>query len=510
MLRTPAVLTMLLSLLAAGCGGGSSSASAPSMSMPSSSSSSSSSATARGAVISNAELAVYAPSDLLNLIGQSTLGKELETLSIGPLCNVNVYQVDFYTVGGKGETATSSAALMIPSGSSSAACSGSRPVVMYAHGTNPSKSYNLGVLANSAEGVLVAAVFASQGYIVIAPNYAGYVDSSLSYHPYLVAAQQAGEMIDALTAAKSVLPEPDVPNLTNTSRLFITGYSQGGHVAMATHRAMQSAGIPVTASGPMSGPYALAAFADAVFAGQVNLSATENFALIANAYQNTYGNLSPSEIFAAPYASDVIGLLPSTLPITTIYANNQLPQALFSSMPPAPQYASITPATTPAVLASAFAQGFGNPFLVTNGYRLSYLQDAQANPDGGFPTLTTGVPAASPTDPLRQDAKTNDLRNWSPGAPVLLCGADQDPDVFFFNLQLMQTYWTAHPGTATPTYVDLETTGAPFAVEKAGFAAAKTVFLVQGGQTEVLANYHATLVPPFCLAIVKSFFDAAP
>ena len=53
-------------------------------------------------------------------------------------------------------------------------------------------------------------------------------------------------------------------------RLFVTGYSQGGYVAMATQRAMQAAGMKVTAAAPMSGPYTLAAFVDAVFYGEIN------------------------------------------------------------------------------------------------------------------------------------------------------------------------------------------------------------------------------------------------
>ncbi|MBO0155283.1 hypothetical protein J0688_25075, partial [Vibrio parahaemolyticus] len=46
-----------------------------------------------------------------------------------------------------------------------------------------------------------------------------------------------------------------------SSHLFITGYSQGGHVAMATHKVIErdyAREFTVTASGPMSGPYNLA------------------------------------------------------------------------------------------------------------------------------------------------------------------------------------------------------------------------------------------------------------
>ena len=55
----------------------------------------------------------------------------------------------------------------------------------------------------------------------------------------------------------------------------------------------------------------------------------------------------------------------------------------------------MTPATTPANLAPVFAIGFGTEHLLTNDFRLAYLQDADANPDGGFPTLTDGLPPAS-------------------------------------------------------------------------------------------------------------------
>ena len=48
----------------------------------------------------------------------------------------------------------------------------------------------------------------------------------------------------------------------------------------------------------------------------------------------------------------------------------------------------------------------------------------------------------------------------------------------------------------------------PYAKEKTGFAAAKAALSVSGGSMAVLDGYHATLVPPFCLYAVKSFFDS--
>jgi hypothetical protein len=192
--------------------------------------------------------------------------------------------------------------------------------------------------------------------------------------------------------------------------------------------------------------------------------------------------------------------------------------ALFSRTPPDPTFADITPATTPANLAPVFALGFGAGNLVKNSYRLSYLLDAQAHPDGGWPTTTTGTAAATPSLALRQALRRNDLRNWSPTTPVLLCGGTLDPTVYWLNTQLMQGYWASHAPAATPfSVLDLDSTASasdPYAGLKRDFALAKELVAAtavaqgatDGGATAFAEAYHATLVPPFCLAAVKSFF----
>jgi predicted esterase len=351
----------------------------------------------------------------------------------------------------------------------------------------------------------------------VAPNYAGYDTSTLSYHPYLNGDQQSKDMIDSLAAARSAYT---TASTSESGKLFVTGYSQGGYVAMATHKAMQAAGTVVTAAAPMSGPYALAAFGDAIFMGEVDMSAPANFDLLATSYQHSYKNVytSPTDVFEAQYASGADELLPSATAITAIYSNGQLPQnALFNSTPPSPAYAAMTPATMPANLAPSFALGFGTNDLVTNAYRLAYLQDAAANPDGGYPTTTTGVAAAAPGLALRQDLKSNDLRNWAPTAPVLLCAGDSDPTVFYLNTQLIDGYWAATAPTTSVTLLDVDSSAAsgdPYANEKTGFAAAKAAVeaaaVIGGanGAMAVLQVYHSTLIPPFCLYAVKSFFDA--
>ena len=460
----------------------------------------------------------YSAADLLSMLSGNSDTGQLLKLTFNPVCTVDVYHMQYRTVGGQGEAATASGALMVPGGPDPS-CQGARPVVLYAHGTSAEKSYNIADLAsgNNSEAVLLATVFAAFGYIVVAPNYAGYDTSDLSYHPYLVADQQSHDMMDALTAARTALSGMGA---SAGSKLFITGYSQGGYVALATVRAMQAAGMPVTAGGPMSGPYALSAFADAIFMGEPNGSAVVNFALVASAYQHSYGNVysNPTDVFSPQYATNIASLLPATTTTSNLYAQGLLPQnTIFDSTPPAPQYASITPATTPANLAVVFALGFGPNPLVTNAYRLNYLEDEQAHPDGGFPTTTTNVPPTGSTNGLRQDLAKNDLRNFSPSVPLLLCGGDNDPTVFYMNTQLIQGYWAAHAPSAQVTVLDVDSavgTNDPYGDLKNGFAAAKGAVeasaiaggATDGGQAAMLTDYHAGLVPPFCLLAVEKFF----
>jgi len=463
----------------------------------------------------------YSVSDLFSMLSGDSDAAQLLKLSFSPPCTVTVYHMEYETVGGQGEATTASGALMVPGGTAST-CTGPRPVLLYAHGTSTQKAYNIANLAGTSgnindEGVLIAAVFAAQGYIVVAPNYAGYDTSTLAYHPYLVADQESQDMVNALAAARSALPSLGA---NAGSKLFITGYSQGGYVALATLRAMQSAGQTVTAAGPMSGPYAVSAFGDAIFMGEVNGSAVINFTLVVDSYQHSYGNVytNATDVFSPQYAPNIGSLLPSDTPDSTLYSEGLLPEnAIFSNTPPAPQYASITPATTPANLAPAFALGFGPSPLVTNAYRLNWLQDEQAHPDGGFPTLTTNTPPSDAGNALRQDLAKNDLRNFNPSVPVLLCGGDDDPTVFYLNTQLMQSYWTAHAPGAQVSVLDVDSavgTNDPYADVKDGFAVAKAAVIAaaiaggatDGGTAAVLTDYHAGLVPPFCLYAVQKFF----
>ena len=220
---------------------------------------------------------------------------------------------------------------------------------------------------------------ASKGYIVVAPNYAGYDSSTLDYHPYLIADQQSKDMIDALTAARTALPLASATLTQDNGQLFITGYSQ---VAMWRWRPsarcrQRGCRSPLprrcrdrTRWLPLSTPsFSARSTATPPCPPRFCSRPTKR------AYGNIYGD--PADLFEAQYADGIETLLPTTTPRSQLYAQGKLPEfELFSATPPAPQFAADTPATTPADLAEVFALGFGPANLLKNTYRLSYLQDA--------------------------------------------------------------------------------------------------------------------------------------
>ncbi len=491
--------------------------------------------TARGTLVENPPLRIASlnAAALTADLSASASGAQLLQLTGAPACGVDFYYVKFWTVGGANEPTESSGALMVPTGSAPA-CSGARPIVLYAHGTQTNKAANIADITDpsNAEGDLIAAMFAAQGYIVVAPNYAGYDISTLGYHPYVDAVQQSDEMIDILAAARKALPNTLATATGDNGKLFVTGYSEGGYVAMATQRALIAAGTPPTASAPMSGPYALEAFGDAIFYGNVDLGATVFAPLLTTAYQHAYGNIysATTDVYSATYASGIDTLLPSTMPLATIFSSNLLPEtALFDSATPTvtiPGNAALSAQLTAALAVPSnplFAAGFGPSYLITNNYRVSYVLDAAADPDGAVPTPSAGVPlaAAAPTQTLRNAFYVNDLRNggWAPTTPTLLCGGDQDPTVFFsVNTGTMAAFWSSLPaGLVTVLDVNAAAAG-PFAAVQTAFQttqAQELAYLMSpagGGNTLAAAEqllvegYHAA-VAPFCSVAARSFFS---
>ena len=352
-------------------------------------------------------------------------------------CGVTIEKVSYDTKGAADEDTNATAALMLPTGDAPE-CQGDRPVLLYAHGTTTDKGYDFAQVGNTknpavGEANLIAANFAAQGYIVVAPNYAGYDTSKLDYHPYLVAQQQSTDMVDALESARSIIERKKRANdahyskIDDSGKLFIAGYSQGGYVTMATARLLESQKKPVTAIAPSSGPYALAAFGDEIFMGNVNIGASRFAPLLGIGLQEKYGNIynKKSDIFLEKYAD---AQLPSNIPFSELVEAKKLPNnALFQKNPSDPRLAGLSPGKLFSILG-----GYDETdYLIKTDFRAAYVADAQKNPDGLTLANGNNLPAANPQNNLRKALKDNDLRGYVPTMPTFICGGNQDPTVYF-------------------------------------------------------------------------------
>lgn len=479
----------------------------------------------------------------------NTTDPDFSKVAATPKCGVRVEYMQYDTVDVKGNKTDATGAVFIPTGTD-ASCSGNRPIVLNAHGTATTKAYNFAEVGNANNeagpaATLLAALFAGQGYVVISPNYAGYDKSSLAYHPYLNAQQQSHEMADALKAGREVVRRTgSATNVADNGKLFVTGYSQGGYVTMATTRYLETLKEPVTAALPISGPYAMEAFGDVVFGGKVMLGATFFAPLMARNYQEQYGNIyaKPSDMFAPANADEIPSLLPSaSMTDMQLILSGKLPaSAMFQK---APTGNSTLDALSPSD--PAFSFGFdAAQYLVKNDYRLGYLADAQKNVDWAVPYLQgytnySPVPATLPEHPLRKALKANDLRGYLPTMPVIMCGGNQDPMVFFdVNTSLMKTLWDTDANKTSATklgIIDIDITNratrqkpvyqtlgfdtvnnnsiqsqsekmqAGFASEVQNIAA---IAAANGGNPSqaVAMQYHG-LVTPYCMGMAQTLFS---
>ncbi len=419
-----------------------------------------------------------------------------------PQCAIATFTARYHTVGGGGEPTEAGAAIIVPSGAS-ATCSGARPVLLYAHGTSVEKTYDMARLRDNREARLVAAMFAARGFIVIAPNYAGYARSSLAYHPYMNADQQSADMIDALRAARLVF---GAIGASASGKLFVTGYSQGGFVALATRRAMQalnSSDFAPTAVAGLSGPYALTQFGDSQFAGSPRIGVTAFLPMLISAGQlsgaGMYGNTS--ELYEDQYAATIETLLPGASTVGELVSAGKLPASALFAADSMPQ-------------ASGYGKYFGAGNLVKTVYRDAYLADMQTHPCDG----NAGIPLdCAPAHSLRKLLRKNDLRSYDPVAPLMLCGGNGDPTVPYLNTVSALRYFYARPHPGELVEVDLDDTPGlrdPYRTPKLSFIAAKVALrlaAIKNGDSPdqaVEANYHAGLAAPFCMAATRDFFES--
>ena len=241
--------------------------------------------------------------------------------------DVETYKIVYNTVDGLGEPTIASGAFCIPI---SEECS-NFPMAVYEHGTSLRK---IDVPSNDVQETYIGKIFAAGGFNVVLPDYIGMGDSP-GLHPYCHGRSEATATVDMIRAVREAESLGMIPGMTtDNGELFLTGYSQGGHAAMATHKYIEENDMltefNVLASAPCSGPYEITgAMADTILAA--SYSKPGYIVYMLSAYQSVYGNLynEYSDILRSPYDEIVVPYFDgnnTSLGMNSL--NNQLPQII--------------------------------------------------------------------------------------------------------------------------------------------------------------------------------------
>ena len=280
---------------------------------------------------------------------------------------VAIYKLTYRTTGVSGESTLASGALYMPQTGLD-----SVPVILYQHGTIMNRDQVPSARAEDPPGLF----FAGYGYGVAMADYLG-LGESPGLHPYLHWETEATASLDMLRAAREFMNDSLA---LRENRLFLAGYSQGGHATMAVHKYIHVNQLDnefsVTGSVPMSGPYALStAQFDHIFSQDSTYTGSYYIPYIAASYQLVYGNLyaDHSEYYDPPYDS--------------IFAAWEATGTYFDQLS-----------------MDEFPRNF-----------YEFMQDSVMD------NLLS-----DPGHPFRQDLRSNDLDDWAPQEPVrmLYCGMD--------------------------------------------------------------------------------------
>jgi dienelactone hydrolase len=287
----------------------------------------------------------------------------------------------YETVDPHGLSITASALLILPM-----ATNGPLPLVSVQHGTLARKA---DAPSRPDSGEIYASVLASIGYAVVVPDYLG-LGSSPGYQGYLHADSEATCVVDALRAGRDLC---NSNNVTLNGHLFLTGFSQGGHVTMAAHReleAFHTDEFTVTASAPCAGTYDLGGVTtEGIIAVTTNYPVSYPFAMIVAAYLPIY-QLADSleELLAERYRHTLPPLLDG--------------------------------AHTEAQLLAALPR---DPVAIL---RPDFEADFRSNPD----------------NPLRRALMDNNTYHWTPRAPTKLIHCRGDSIALFSNAEVAYQAFT--------------------------------------------------------------------
>lgn len=139
---------------------------------------------------------------------------------------------------------------------------GGWPIIAFGHGTSGIQSDCAPSLSPDLLGLAApVALLVQAGYVVTLPDYQG-LGNDATYHPYLEPNTEGYNMIDAVRAARKLVPD-------TSDRWVAAGFSQGGQAAWAANELATTYGKELTLLGSvvLAGPLDLSFIADTAASG---------------------------------------------------------------------------------------------------------------------------------------------------------------------------------------------------------------------------------------------------
>lgn len=286
----------------------------------------------RGTIQNVFPLAVLTPTQIMQTL-QSNLDEQNYSL-IDFLTyknySVQAIKIIYHTIDGQGDHVLASGVVFLPAVTTVTLM----PVFSYLHGTLT----DFAEIPSNLTGIesITGWIMAMDGYIAVLPDYIG-MGVEPGFHPYCHAATEASASIDLLKAVNILCSDPSVLAKPN-GNLYLSGYSQGAHAALATQRELEKNPLPFltlrkTVAG--GGAYSLSNIQKNFILNQTAYSHPSFIPYLLLGYQEVYGNLysSLSQVFKSPYSALIPGLFNGTL--TTGEIDSNLPASLTDLMEPA-------------------------------------------------------------------------------------------------------------------------------------------------------------------------------
>lgn len=235
--------------------------------------------------------------------------------------DVKFYKIQYNTKSVHGNPTVASGMIAVPQSTCDYF-----PMLAYTHGTVLKKD---DVPSRNNQEALIGKVFASRGYISVMPDYLGLGDNP-GLHPYVHAKSEATATIDMIRASREFLAKEIKKH--HNGQLFLTGYSQGGHAAMATYKYIQDNNLTnefnVVGTAPASGPYNMSGSQSRPFLDNKPYSNPGYIVYLLKSYELAYGTIynSLSDVLKPPYDTSVDKYFDGTYNMAAL--NAILPQQL--------------------------------------------------------------------------------------------------------------------------------------------------------------------------------------